>query len=264
MTSSRTSPAPPMKSEMSEVLNAIAMMGQNLQMVMSASQSNSCPGPQGFAHQPASFPSSQGWTVLVQGLQAIAVSCAMRWPFLEPLSCPAGIHLAQKSCEEHTEQHGHDGQWDPIPSDPANHLWVTQIDEYYARNPHLLPWEVVQAKILANLLKVCGQGAPKKRTQVFLPIWSQSMRRMRYSAHSEGHKIQRRLNWRYIEVLQARKNEIASGKKKMDLLKPALPKMDQLKEVPLAERCTRPLQPNLFQAPLWHPFTPHSSNLWHW
>jgi len=54
------------------------------------------------------------------------------------------------------------GNGDPIPSDPANHLWVTQIDEYYARNPHLLPWEVVQAKILANLLKVCGQGAPKE------------------------------------------------------------------------------------------------------
>src|SRR5882724_8353881 len=51
--------APPMKSEMSEVLNAIAMMGQNLQKVMTESQSNSHPGPQGYAHQPASFPSSK-------------------------------------------------------------------------------------------------------------------------------------------------------------------------------------------------------------
>jgi len=34
LTLSITSPAPPMKSEMSEVLNAITMMGQNLQMVM--------------------------------------------------------------------------------------------------------------------------------------------------------------------------------------------------------------------------------------
>src|SRR5882724_9956371 len=47
-----------MKHEMLEVLNAIAMMGQNLQMVMSASQSNSCPGPQKCPHQPAGFPSS--------------------------------------------------------------------------------------------------------------------------------------------------------------------------------------------------------------
>src|SRR5882724_4856337 len=44
---------------MLEVLNAIAMMGQNLQKVMTASQSNSRPRPQGYAHQPASFPSSQ-------------------------------------------------------------------------------------------------------------------------------------------------------------------------------------------------------------
>jgi len=41
---------------------------------------------------------------------------------------------------------------------------------------------------------------------------------------------------RYIKVLQARKNEMASGKKKTDLLKPVLPKMDQLKEVLSAKR----------------------------
>src|SRR5882672_4913161 len=42
---SSTSPplAPPVKSEISEVLNAITMMGQNLQMVLSASQMASCP-----------------------------------------------------------------------------------------------------------------------------------------------------------------------------------------------------------------------------
>src|SRR5882724_1323990 len=51
--------APPVKSEMSEVLNAFAMMGQNLQKVMTASQSNSHPGHQGYAHQPAGFSSSQ-------------------------------------------------------------------------------------------------------------------------------------------------------------------------------------------------------------
>jgi len=66
------------KSEMLEVLSAIAMMEQNLQMVMSVLQSNSHPAPQGFAHQLDGFPNSQGWTILIQGLQAIAASCAMR------------------------------------------------------------------------------------------------------------------------------------------------------------------------------------------
>jgi len=39
--------APPVKTEISEVLNAITMMGQNLQMAM-PSQMTSCPGPQTF------------------------------------------------------------------------------------------------------------------------------------------------------------------------------------------------------------------------
>src|SRR5882672_9213913 len=43
-TSFRSLPlAPPLKSEISEVLNAITMMGQNLQMVILASQIGSCP-----------------------------------------------------------------------------------------------------------------------------------------------------------------------------------------------------------------------------
>ena len=50
---------------------------------------------------------------------------------------------------------------------------------------------------------------------------------------------------RYIEVLQARKKEMAHGKKQMDLPKPVLPKMDQLKEVLSAKR--------MYQAP---PFKP--------
>ena len=40
---------------------------------------------------------------------------------------------------------------------------------------------------------------------------------------------------RYIEVLQARKNKMALGKRQMDLLKPVLQEMEQLKEVLLAE-----------------------------
>src|SRR5467141_3819396 len=46
--------APPVKSEILEVLNTITMMGQNLQMVILASQIGSHPGPQGFPSQPAS------------------------------------------------------------------------------------------------------------------------------------------------------------------------------------------------------------------
>src|SRR5882724_10415179 len=50
---------------------------------------------------------------------------------------------------------------------------------------------------------------------------------------------------RYIEVLQARKNKMALGKRQMDLLKPVLPKMDQPKEVFSAE--------NMYQAPSTKP-----------
>jgi len=78
-TSSRTFPAPPVKSEMSEVLNVIAMMGQNFQMVMSALQSNSHPRPQDLHTSWLVSPALKGWTILTQGLQAIAVSCAIRW-----------------------------------------------------------------------------------------------------------------------------------------------------------------------------------------
>src|SRR5882724_7615942 len=44
--------APPVKTEISKVLNAITMMGQNLQMAMTA-QMTSCPGPQSFQNVPA-------------------------------------------------------------------------------------------------------------------------------------------------------------------------------------------------------------------
>jgi len=49
--SKSTMPAPPVKKEISEVLNAITMMGKNLQMAM-IMQMASCPGPQSFANIP--------------------------------------------------------------------------------------------------------------------------------------------------------------------------------------------------------------------
>src|SRR5882724_5241960 len=42
----------PVKTEISEVLNAITMMGQNLQMAMTT-QMNPCPEPQTFQNAPA-------------------------------------------------------------------------------------------------------------------------------------------------------------------------------------------------------------------
>jgi len=48
------------------------------------------------------------------------------------------------------------GNRKPIPSDMTNCLWVAQINEYYARNPHLLPQETVQTNFSTNLLEVHG------------------------------------------------------------------------------------------------------------
>ena len=61
------------------------------------------------------------------------------------------------------------GYGDPIPSNPANHPWVTWINEYYSRNLHLLPQEAVQANFSANLLKFHGQGT---LTGAFKPLCS--------------------------------------------------------------------------------------------
>ena len=43
---------PPVKHKTLEVLNAFSMMGQNLQMVLAASQMASHPGSQGLSHHP--------------------------------------------------------------------------------------------------------------------------------------------------------------------------------------------------------------------
>ena len=45
---------------------------------------------------------------------------------------------------------------DPIPSDTANHPWVARVDEYYARNPQLLP----QESSPPHSGEICGQFAP--------------------------------------------------------------------------------------------------------
>src|SRR5882724_10454961 len=141
---------PPMKNEMSEVLNANAMMGQNLQKVMSALQSNSLPRPQGYAHQPASFPSSQRMDHPCPG--AAGNSCFMCNEMAHFLNyCPVLLEYIQLGKALRNTQNNTVmlGNGDPIPSNPANCLWAAQIDEYYARNPHLLPQEAVQANFSA-------------------------------------------------------------------------------------------------------------------
>ena len=70
---------------------------------------------------------------------------------------------------------------------------------------------------------------------------------------------------RYIEVLQARKNNMASGKKQMDLLEPAQMRMDQPKVALSAEKTYQvPSTKPLLRTPAL-PFMPpfHSSRLWH-
>src|SRR5882724_6148016 len=132
--------APPIKSEMSEVLNAIAMMGQNFQRVMTASQSNSRPGPQGYSHQSASFPSSQRMDCPCPG--AAGNCCFMCNKMAHFLNyCPVLVeYIWLRKASRNTQNNMVMlGNGDPIPSDPENHPWVTWIDEYYARNPHLLP-----------------------------------------------------------------------------------------------------------------------------
>jgi len=51
---------------------------------------------------------------------------------------------------------------DPIHSDLTNRPWAAQINEYYARNLHLLPRETVLVNFLANLLEVCSWGSMKE------------------------------------------------------------------------------------------------------
>src|SRR5882724_11826618 len=246
-TSSSAPPAPAVKSEMSEVLSAIAMMGQNIQMVMSASQSNSWPGPQGFAHQSASFPVSQRMDRPRPG--AAGNSCFMcneTAHFLK--NCPVLMEYMQLGKTTRNTQNNMVmlGNRDPIPSDPANRPWAAQIDEYYARNPHLLPRETVQANFLANLLEVHGQGAPKRENlNPFAHLASLNEDEEVLGLLGEEENPEEAELGRYIEVLQARKNEMVSGKKPIDLPMPVLPKMDQLKEVFSAEKT--------YQTPLTKP-----------
>src|SRR5882724_8801024 len=230
--------APPVKSGMSEVLNAIAMMGQNLQKVMTALQSNSRPRPQGYVHQPAGFPRSQRMDCPHPG--AAGNSCFMcnkMAHFLNYCLVLLEYIWLGKALRNTQNNMVMLANGDPIPSNPANHLWVAWINKFYARNLHLLPQEAVQANISANLLEFCGQGTlTEEHSSPFAHLESINEDNETLGSLGGKENLEEAELGRYIEVLQARKREMASGKKEMDLPKPVLPEMDQLKEVFSAEK----------------------------
>jgi len=159
--------------------------GQNLQMVMSALQSNSHPRPQGFATPVASFPSSQRCTSFPGYSNTVHVH---ECPFLNHV-CPAEIIWLWKLLGTHRTCQLGNG---PYSFHPANHLG-TLIDKYYARNQHLLPerlWKQTFGQPARSLLV----RAPRRRKLESFAHLESIMRRMRYSACSEGKRVQRRLS----------------------------------------------------------------------
>ena len=160
------------------------MMGQNLQKVMSALQSNSCPRPQGYAHQPAGFPSSQRMDLPHPG--AAGNSCFMCNEMAHFLNhCLVLLEYIQLGKALRNTQNNMVmlGNGDPIPSNPENHPWVTQIDEYYTETCTCFLKRLFKQTFQLTCLKFMVRALPKKKTWVFFPIWSQSMRRMGYLAH---------------------------------------------------------------------------------
>src|SRR5882724_11083271 len=69
--------APPVKTEISKVLNAITMMGQNLQMAMTT-QMTPHPGPQTFQMHQLGKPTTRGRIDPHQEQQAVGVVCATK------------------------------------------------------------------------------------------------------------------------------------------------------------------------------------------
>src|SRR5882672_963193 len=112
---------------------------------------------------------------------------------------------------------------DPIPSDLTNCPWATRIDEFYTRNPQLLPREStphIQANFAANLLKVKGMGQAKddgSNLFVHLKPFNEEEEQLG-SLGGEANPDQAQPG-RYIEVLQARQNEMPSEKKQTNVPK---------------------------------------------
>jgi len=110
----------------------------------------------------------------------------------------------------------------------------------------LLPQEAVQANFSANLFEVHGQGTPQEENSgLFAHLESINEEDGILSSLRKEENLEEAELGRYIEVLQARKNEMESGKRQTDPLKPVLPEMGQLKEVLSAE--------NMYQVPSTKP-----------
>src|SRR5882672_10798672 len=226
-TSFRSLPsAPPIKSEISEVLNAITMMGQNLQMVLSASQLGSRTGPQGFPSQPVgqSDFSRQDRPWLGAGGNKCYM-CQESAHFLN--HCPVLLeYIWAGKVIRNAQNMLMLSSGDPIPSDPTNCPWAARIDEFYARNPQLLPHEStphIQANFAANLLEVKGTDQAKddgSNLFAHLEPFNEEEEQLG-SLGGKANPDQAQLG-RYIEVLQARQNEMPSKKRQTNLPKLAL------------------------------------------
>src|SRR5882672_729103 len=217
--------APPVKSEISEVLNAITMMGQNLQIVLSASQMASRPGPQGFSSQPTGQSDFSRQDRPRPG--AAGNRCYMCQELAHFLNhCPVLLeYIRARKVIRNVQNMVMLSSGDPIPSDPTNRPWAAQIDEFYARNLQLLPREStphIQVNFMANFLEVKGtEQAKNDSSNLFahLEPFNEEEEQLG-SLGGEANPDWSQLG-RYIEVLQARQNEMPSKKKQINILKSA-------------------------------------------
>src|SRR5882724_8203800 len=158
-----TTPAPPVKTEISEVLNAITMMGQNPQMAMTT-QMTSRTGPQTFQNGPAGkndYQRQDRPRLGTAGTQCYM--CHETAHFLS--SCPILAEYTRLGkVSRNTQNLLVLGNSDPIPNDPMNRSWAAQVDDFYSRNPHLLkdPPPHMQANFAANLLEVHRKSPLRK------------------------------------------------------------------------------------------------------
>jgi len=217
--SKSTIPAPPVKTEISEVLNAITMMGQNLQMAMTA-QMTSHPGPQTFQNAPARQANFQRQDQPCPGTAGTqCYMCHETAHFLS--SCPILAEYTQlRKVSRNMQNLLILGNGDPIPNDPMNHLWAAQVDNFYSRNPHLLkdPPLHMQANFAANLLEVHRKSPLREeKSSLFTHLDSINEEDEELSSlggETEEDKLQ--LD-RYIEVLQIKRKEMDLVKKSPDL-----------------------------------------------
>src|SRR5882672_409914 len=112
---------------------------------------------------------------------------------------------------------------DPIPSNPTNRPWAARIDEFYARNPQLLPQEStphIQVNFVANFLEDKGTDQAKNDgSNLFAHLEPFNEEEEQLGSLGSRANPDRAQLGRYIEVLQARQNEMPSEKKQTNLQK---------------------------------------------